>query len=142
MVNFGAEFCTSILIQFLKLKTICLECIIYSFTFIFQVYFLIRINLSTSGMRAALIIFVMLVESLVLQSSVAREIKVPKFSKLFQKYSRDTPRVVSKLRRQLNLPKEKSAEDVVISTTMHMQNMHKLMCFIILSTILGTHSSK
>ena len=64
-------------------------------------------------MKAALIILVILFECLVLQSSSAREIKIPKFSKLFQKYSRDTPRVVNKLRRQLNLPKEKSAEDVI-----------------------------
>ena len=64
-------------------------------------------------MKLALIIFIILIENQFIDSSFAHRTKDLRGSKLFQKYSKETPRLIDELRRQLKLPKEKSKEEVL-----------------------------
>ena len=64
-------------------------------------------------MKLALIIFIILIDNLFTGSSFARRAKDLRRSKLFQKYSKETPRLIDELRRQLKLPKDKSKEEVL-----------------------------
>ena len=64
-------------------------------------------------MRWALIIFIILIENQFIYSLFARRTTDFRGSKLFQKYSKETPRLIDELRRQLKLPKEKSKEEVL-----------------------------
>ena len=64
-------------------------------------------------MKLALIIFLILIENQFIDSSFALMTKDLRGSKLFRKYSKQTPRLIDELRRQLKLPKEKSKEEVL-----------------------------
>ena len=64
-------------------------------------------------MKLALIIFIILIENQFIDSSLARRTKDVRGSKLFQKYSKETPRLIDRLRKKIKLPKEKSKEEVL-----------------------------
>ena len=83
---------------------------------------------SLAIMKLALIIFLILIENQFIDSSFALMTKDLRGSKLFRKYSKQTPRLIDELRRQLNFPKEKSKGDVLKYFNAYIVNLEYNSC--------------